>query len=78
MILYTMMPPELVYPYESDAYQKYRTINHLGVPVLIESVSDDSAHIVRVLSSDPQHFLDDRFTPGTKISFMNDGGLSAF
>lgn len=70
MILYTMMPQELIFQSEQEVFNKQRTILHLGVPLLVETTSDDAAQIVRVLSSNPQHYLDGRFTPGTKISLL--------
>lgn len=78
MILYTMMPQELIFASEAEAYGKQRLITHQGVPLLVEVDSEASAQIVRVLSSDPQHFLDDRYTPGSKISLLEQGGLSSF
>ncbi|XJZ28556.1 YlzJ-like family protein [Bacillota bacterium Lsc_1132] len=78
MILYTMMPQELIFPQEPDAFSRQRTVTHHGVELLVEAASDDTARIVRILSSDPQHFLDERFTPGTKISLLEGGGLSSF
>jgi hypothetical protein len=77
MILYTMMPQELIYPPETDAFTKQQTITYQGVPLLVEAVDQQNFQIIRILSSDPQHFIDDRFCPGAKISFTNQEGLSA-
>ncbi|MGG5252892.1 YlzJ-like family protein [Neobacillus sp. SM06] len=77
MILYTMMPQELIFPSESDA-QHQCTIIQDGVELLVETTSGDTGRIVRILSTDPQHYLDARFTPGTKISLLEQGGLSSF
>jgi hypothetical protein len=71
MTLYTMMPPELIFPCEEDAYRKQRTIMYQGVPLLVELVDNQMLEVVRVISSDPQHFLDERYFPGTKISLFN-------
>lgn len=78
MILYTMMPHELVFASEEEEYSKQRIVDFQGVPVLVETVAGDSARILRVMSSDPQHYLDERYTPGTKISLLQNGGLSSF
>ncbi|MDP4083092.1 MAG: YlzJ-like family protein [Bacillota bacterium] len=78
MILYTMMPQELIFPDNMEAYKKQQTILYQGVPLLVETSNEESIQIVRVLSTDPQHFLDERFTPGTKISFFNQETLSSF
>jgi hypothetical protein len=77
MILYTMMPNELIFPYEKDGYQKQIKITYNGVPLLVEPADPQTYQVVRVLSSDPQHFLDDRICPGAKISLINQEGLSS-
>lgn len=71
MTLYTMMPHELIFPYEADAYKKQRTIMYQGVPLLVELADDQTVEVIRVISSDPQHFLDERYFPGTKISLFS-------
>ncbi|MED1469510.1 YlzJ-like family protein [Bacillus salipaludis] len=78
MILYTMMPQELIFPSETEAFSKQQMINYQGVPLLVDMMDPQNVQVIRVLSSDPQHFLDDRFCPGAKISFSNSEGLSAF
>lgn len=76
MILYTMMPYELIFPCESDSTQSQQTITYNGIPLLVELTDPQTFQVIRVLSSDPQHFLDDRYTPGTKISLLTVEGLS--
>ncbi|WP_462409289.1 YlzJ-like family protein [Neobacillus sp. Marseille-QA0830] len=74
MILYTMMPYELVFPYETDGYAKQQVVTYNGIPLVVETDGSQYAQVVRVLSSDPQHFLNDQICPGTKISFANLNG----
>lgn len=78
MILYTMMPHELVFPYEPDVNQNQQIVSYQGIPLLVELSDGQNAHIIRVLSTDPQHFMDERICPGAKISFSSLEGLSAF
>lgn len=78
MILYTMMPYELVFPYETDAFQNQQMITYKGIPLLVELTDQQNLQVIRILSSDPQHFMDERICPGAKISFADLGGLSAF
>lgn len=78
MILYTTMPLEQVYPYENETQESQRIITYQGIPMLVEITDQQSIQIVRVLSSDPQHFMNDSYTPGSKISFANLDGLSSF
>lgn len=78
MTLYTMMPHELIFPQEVGAAPKQQMINYQGIPLLVEFTDQQNVQVIRVLSSDPQHYLDERICPGAKISFSNLGGMSAF
>lgn len=72
------MPHELIFPNETETYKKQQTIVYQGVPLLVELADNQTIEVLRVLSSDPQHFLDERYYPGTKISLFNSEGLSSF
>ncbi|WP_042456455.1 YlzJ-like family protein [Neobacillus dielmonensis] len=71
MILYTTMPYELVFPYEAEQFHKQQVVSYKGIPMLVEMSGAQYAQVVRILSSDPQHFMDEQICPGTKISFAN-------
>ncbi|WP_160719936.1 YlzJ-like family protein [Bacillus sp. USDA818B3_A] len=77
MILYTMMPSELIFPPEEVEQSKQKLISYQGISMLVEQTDSDHVQIVRILSSDPQHYLNQELCPGSKISFANLGGLSA-
>ena len=77
MILYTMMPSELIFPSEQAEESKQKFITYQGVSMLVEQTDSDHVQVVRILSSDPQHYLNQQICPGAKISFANLGGLSA-
>jgi hypothetical protein len=79
MILYTMMPQELIFPAENSTTQtpKQWMVNYQGIPLMVEMSEGQSAEVIRVLSTDPQHFMDNRVAPGSKISLANLEGLSA-
>ncbi|PFO05864.1 ribonuclease [Bacillus sp. AFS076308] len=77
MILYTMMPSELIFPSEQTEESKQKFITYQGVSMLVEQTDSDHVQVVRILSSDPQHYLNQQLCPGAKISFANLGGLSA-
>ncbi|MDQ1146686.1 hypothetical protein QE429_003513 [Bacillus sp. SORGH_AS 510] len=77
MILYTMMPHELIFPSDQESNQQQKMITYQGIPLLVEQMDPNNVQVVRILSSDPQHFLDDRVCPGAKISFSVQEGLSA-
>jgi hypothetical protein len=78
MILYTMMPHELVFPYEADEFSQQMTVTYQGVPLLVQQTDQQNFQVIRILSSDPQHYLDERISPGAKISFPSTEGLNVF
>jgi hypothetical protein len=71
------MPQEHIFPYEPDAKVNQQTVTFQGVPLLVEYSDQQNVQVIRVLSSDPQHFLDEQICPGAKISCANIEGLSA-
>ncbi|MEH7177157.1 YlzJ-like family protein [Neobacillus vireti] len=77
MILYTMMPQELIFPTEAESLTKQQTVTYQGVSLIVEQIDSQNVQVVRVLSSDPQHYLDERLCPGAKISCASIQGLSA-
>jgi len=77
MILYTMVPPELIFPYEAEPPRQPQMVSYQGIPLMVEFVDGQNVQVIRNLSTDPQHYLDDQLCPGAKISFANLDGLSA-
>lgn len=77
MILYTMMPYELIFPSEKDVMPKQTTIVYKGIPLLVEHTDPQTLQVVRILSSDPRHYLNEQVSPGSKISLFNLDGLSS-
>lgn len=71
MILYTMMPNELVYPVSEQEFGTQMLIQYNGIPLLVERTTDNLFHVIRVMSSNPNHYLEDGCSPGTKISLFN-------
>lgn len=67
MILYTTMPQELIYEQEYDSLSSHIMVEDNGVPLLVSEVSNGEYEVVRILSSNPQHFLDTRYNPGAKL-----------
>jgi len=68
MILYTMMPPELIFANETGQDSKQQIVNYQGISLLVEPSDQQMVQVIRILSSDPQHYLDGRVCPGAKIS----------
>lgn len=68
MILWTVLPVELVLAEESFS-SPYEEIEYDGVKMLVEKSSDTEARIVRLLSSDPAHFLRPDLQPGCLLAY---------
>jgi hypothetical protein len=71
MILYTMMPQELIYPTAENEFGKQLMVQYNGIPLLVEQTENNCYQVLRVMSSDPNHYLDDRCYPGAKISILS-------
>lgn len=63
MILHTTVPQELIFPTEQDAYSQQTVVEWQGIPLLVEQ-SQQQYRVVRVMSSDPAHFLNEEICPG--------------
>lgn len=67
MILYTMMPQELIFPANESEFGRQRLIMRDGIPLLVEKLEGSEYQVMRIMSTDPSHYLDTRYGPGTKI-----------
>ncbi|CAH0153043.1 MULTISPECIES: YlzJ-like family protein [Priestia] len=69
MILYTMMPQELIFQqsYQQEQSQP-KLINHNGIPVIVEENEQKQQQIVRILSTNPQDYLNENYYPGQILS----------
>jgi YlzJ-like protein len=63
MILYTMVPQEQVYPADVEEFGGQMMVEHHGVPLLVQKV-EDKYRIIRVMSSDPAHYMNSTICPG--------------
>lgn len=70
MILYTMMPQELIFPCNESDFGKQLEVVVDGIPLMVEKTEDNEYRVVRVMSTNPEHFLDSRCMPGAKISIQ--------
>jgi hypothetical protein len=73
MILYTILPDQAVLPEEDEVEEhakKQRFIEMDGLLLLIEPISESECKIVRMISSDPQNYLDSRYQPGNIVSMI--------
>lgn len=66
MILYTIMPYEHIYP-EDVQSSSPELISWNGIPLFAER-EENRYKVVRVLSTDPTHYLNNQVTPGQFLS----------
>ncbi|QGQ46800.1 YlzJ-like family protein [Metabacillus sediminilitoris] len=76
MIFYTTMPEQLMFPIMDEEYRKQSVVEMNGVQLLVQETTPSQYEVVRILSSDPQHYLDEQYCPGQKITmtFSTNGG----
>ncbi|WP_449540065.1 YlzJ-like family protein [Ferdinandcohnia sp. Marseille-Q9671] len=67
MILYTMMPQELIYPQDEQHESNLKFVDINGVSLAVSQASNGEYTIERIMSTNPQHYLDGRYSPGQKI-----------
>ena len=70
MIMYTMMPEELIFPINQEIYDSQQVINFNGIPLLVAKTETHEYELIRVLSTDPNHYLHIQLQPGTKITHI--------
>ncbi|KAB7668694.1 YlzJ-like family protein [Bacillus sp. B1-b2] len=70
MIMYTMMPEELIFPYSQETFEQQQVINYNGIPLLVARTETSEYEVIRILSTDPNHFLSSQFQPGSKITHI--------
>nr|WP_239421960.1 YlzJ-like family protein [Bacillus sp. CGMCC 1.16541] len=62
------MPQEFVFPTESTEYDSLQTIEHNGISFLVMENTQRQYQIVRMLSTDPQDYLNSEYGPGQILS----------
>ncbi|MDQ0253654.1 hypothetical protein J2S74_001026 [Evansella vedderi] len=68
MILYTYQAQESIFPVDEQEYNKQQLVDIPGGQLLVEREEGEMGgvnyRIVRLLSTDPNMYLDQRYTPG--------------
>jgi hypothetical protein len=73
MIMYSVMPLEVIFEnYEQMEKTEVREIRLGAVTMLVEPTGPYEGKIIRLISPDPQDYLNPRFAPGQKIYFRPD------
>ncbi|WP_164215510.1 YlzJ-like family protein [Virgibacillus sp. YIM 98842] len=68
MILYTPLSQEDIFPTANSSYNNRQFISYEGRSVYAEQMEDGSYQLLQLMSTDPQDFLDEKFTPGSILS----------
>lgn len=77
MIIYSVMPMEAIMKGMDETEYNFTEAEIDGVKMVVEYVPQTTeARIVRLLSPNPQDYLNPRFMPGQKIYFRPDPGLT--
>jgi hypothetical protein len=71
LILYTIYPPEAVMAEENVDDGGFFEIEVEGKRVLLSPDGPGQGRIVRMISTDPEDYLDPRFSPGNMIFWLN-------
>ena len=72
MILYTPVPPELIWATETNQTMNLQEIEHQGVTLLVQPLGMNTGRIVQIRSTDPYVFLRQEYQPGRVINFLPD------
>ncbi|MFX3624678.1 MAG: YlzJ-like family protein [Ectobacillus sp.] len=65
MILYTIVPEHFIYPIDEAVYTKQKIVDFNGVQMVVENGPNGESQVIRVISSDPAHFL--QYEPGQRL-----------
>lgn len=67
MILYTMMPHEYIFPENEESYVSQQIISCEAGELIVEQINPEQLRVVRLLSGNPHHYLNEKYTPGNII-----------
>lgn len=65
-MMHTVMPIEVIFPAQEQSIS-LKEMPYNGVNLLVEQLPDGRKRIERIISSDPQDFLNPQMQPGTMI-----------
>ncbi|MBM7694772.1 hypothetical protein JOC77_004249 [Peribacillus deserti] len=69
MIIYTTVPQELIFHNEAEQPPIMMEIDYRGISLQVQCHSPFSFMVERILSTDPDHFLDPEVQPGTILRY---------
>ncbi|CVK17586.1 YlzJ-like family protein [Sporomusa sphaeroides] len=69
MILWTIVPEEVVYGDQNQPQPAYEEIEYAGQKVMAQKISHNEFRVVRLLTTDPLDYLRNELQPGTIITY---------
>ncbi|PLT31603.1 YlzJ-like family protein [Peribacillus deserti] len=69
MIIYTPMPHELIFENEAKEQLPVMEIDYMGIPVQVQLQSAFSCRVERIISTNPDDYLDPRIQPGAVLHY---------
>lgn len=64
MILYTPLSQGDIFPMNEDGFTKRQCVSYQGKLLYVEEIEKGSYELLQLLSTDPQDFLDTKYSPG--------------
>jgi hypothetical protein len=68
VIIYTPLPIDVVLS-GFEQHRDWREIDLDGVTAVVEPAGQDRGRIVKIISTDPNDFMNPRYAPGTEVVF---------
>jgi hypothetical protein len=68
MIIYSIIDPDFVFEGWDDFEPEYKEMEvSESVSMLVEDVNEDELRVIKLISSDPQDYLNTDYSPGSLI-----------
>ncbi len=64
MILYTPLSQGDIFPTKDDGFSKRQCVSYQGRLLYVEEIEKGSFELLQLLSTDPQDFLNTKYSPG--------------
>ncbi|MBY7143612.1 YlzJ-like family protein [Virgibacillus sp. NKC19-3] len=71
MILYTPMSEAEIFPQSPDSFTSRHVISYDGRSLYVEKTDEGNYQLLQLMSTDPQDFLDEKYTPGNILPKKN-------
>lgn len=71
MPVWTIMPEETLFSATDTVVSptNQQAISYCGIPMVIENIADHQYKIIRLLSTNPDDYLDENLQPGSLLRF---------